>query len=59
MSASTSGSTPRRVDRATWLVAGTVTVGGIMSSIDTTIVNVALDTLGHDFRLRSRACSGS
>jgi len=38
-----------RVDSATWLVAGTVVLGGIMTSIDTTVVNVALDSLARDF----------
>jgi EmrB/QacA subfamily drug resistance transporter len=39
-----------RVDPATWRVAGTVTLGGIMTSIDTTVVNVALETLARDYR---------
>jgi EmrB/QacA subfamily drug resistance transporter len=39
-----------RVDAGTWRIAGTVTVGGIMTNIDTTSVNVALDRLAHDFR---------
>ena len=38
-----------RIDAATWRVAGTVLLGGIMSTIDTTVVNVALDTVAHDF----------
>jgi EmrB/QacA subfamily drug resistance transporter len=38
-----------RVDRRTWTIAGIVTLGGIMSNIDTTSVNVALDTLTGDF----------
>jgi EmrB/QacA subfamily drug resistance transporter len=38
-----------RVDPATWRIAGTVTIGGIMTNIDTTVVNVALDSLAHDF----------
>jgi MFS family permease len=37
------------VDRATWMVAGTVVFGSILSSLDTTAVNVALDTLARDF----------
>jgi EmrB/QacA subfamily drug resistance transporter len=38
-----------RVDRSTWMVAATVTLGGIMTNIDTTVVNVALDGLTRDF----------
>jgi EmrB/QacA subfamily drug resistance transporter len=40
---------PDRVDPATWRIAGTITVGGIMTSIDTTVVNVALDSVAHQF----------
>jgi EmrB/QacA subfamily drug resistance transporter len=38
-----------RVDGATWRIAATVTLGGIMTSVDTTVVNVALDDLTDDF----------
>jgi len=38
-----------RIDARTWMIAGVVTLGGIMSNIDTTAVNVALDTLAGDF----------
>ena len=38
-----------RVDRATWMIAGTVVLGSVMSILDTTIVNVALDDLARDF----------
>src|SRR5215210_1550481 len=38
-----------RVDGATWRIAATVTLGAIMTSVDTTVVNVALDDLTHDF----------
>jgi EmrB/QacA subfamily drug resistance transporter len=38
-----------RVDAATWMVAGTVVLGSLMSNLDTTIVSVALDTLARDF----------
>ena len=31
-----------------WKIAGVVILGMIMSILDTTIVNVALRTLGHD-----------
>jgi EmrB/QacA subfamily drug resistance transporter len=37
-----------RVERHVWVVAGVVILGMIMSILDTTIVNVALRTLGHD-----------
>jgi EmrB/QacA subfamily drug resistance transporter len=43
------GSSAARVDAATWRIAGTVVLGGIMTSIDTTVVNVALDALARDF----------
>src|SRR3954470_8164705 len=36
------------LDRQTWIVAGVVIVGMVMSIIDTTIVNVALDTLARE-----------
>ncbi len=37
-----------RIDPRTWRLAGVVLLGSVMSILDTTIVNVALDTLGHD-----------
>jgi EmrB/QacA subfamily drug resistance transporter len=37
-----------RIDRHVWEVAGVVVLGMLMSILDTTIVNVALRTLGHD-----------
>ena len=37
-----------RIEAHVWLAAGTVIVGMIMSILDTTIVNVALHTLGRD-----------
>jgi EmrB/QacA subfamily drug resistance transporter len=43
------GERAERVDRATWMVAGTVVLGSVMSVVDTTIVNVALDDLARDF----------
>jgi EmrB/QacA subfamily drug resistance transporter len=43
------GSATDRVDPATWRIAGTVTLGGIMTNVDTTVVNVALDSLARDF----------
>src|SRR3954453_20459217 len=36
------------LDRSTLVVAGVTTVGLIMAGLDTTIVNVALDTLSRD-----------
>ena len=41
--------TTDRIDARTWTIAAIVTLGGIMSSIDTTVVNVALETLARDF----------
>ena len=37
-----------RIEPHVWVVAGVVILGMIMSILDTTIVNVALRTLGHD-----------
>jgi EmrB/QacA subfamily drug resistance transporter len=37
-----------RIERHVWVVAGVVILGMIMSILDTTIVNVALDTLHRD-----------
>src|SRR5271163_1607448 len=37
-----------RIDSYVWKIAGVVILGMIMSILDTTIVNVALRTLGHD-----------
>jgi EmrB/QacA subfamily drug resistance transporter len=39
---------PDRIEGHVWLISGVVIVGMIMSILDTTIVNVALDTLGHE-----------
>jgi EmrB/QacA subfamily drug resistance transporter len=36
------------IERHVWVVAGVVILGMLMSILDTTIVNVALRTLGHD-----------
>ena len=36
------------LDRSTLVVAGVATIGLIMAALDTTIVNVALDTLSSD-----------
>jgi EmrB/QacA subfamily drug resistance transporter len=37
-----------RIERYVWKIAGVVILGMIMSILDTTIVNVALRTLGHE-----------
>jgi EmrB/QacA subfamily drug resistance transporter len=36
------------LDRGTWIIAGVLIVGMVMSILDTTIVNVALDALSRD-----------
>ena len=49
--ASAPGAAPQASDRIepyVWKIAGVVILGMIMSILDTTIVNVALRTLGHD-----------
>ena len=46
--ASASPEAPQGIDRSLLLLAGVVVLGTIMSILDTTIVNVALDTLGKD-----------
>src|SRR3979411_634778 len=47
-SATASPAAGERIERHVWVVAGVVILGMIMSILDTTIVNVALHTLGHD-----------
>src|ERR1700754_2694836 len=37
------------LDRSTWIVAGVVMLGAVMSILDTTVVNVAIDRLAIDF----------
>jgi EmrB/QacA subfamily drug resistance transporter len=39
---------PVKIERHVWVISGVVILGMIMSILDTTIVNVALDTLGRD-----------
>jgi EmrB/QacA subfamily drug resistance transporter len=39
---------PEKIEPHVWLISGVVIVGMIMSILDTTIVNVALDTLGRE-----------
>ena len=41
-------SSTNRIDAYVWRISAVVIVGSIMSILDTTIVNVALATLGHD-----------
>ena len=41
-------STSDRIDSYVWRISLVVIVGAIMSILDTTIVNVALATLGHE-----------
>src|SRR5438128_12135429 len=40
--------TPDRIDAYVWRISAVVILGSIMSILDTTIVNVALATLGRD-----------
>jgi EmrB/QacA subfamily drug resistance transporter len=39
---------PMKIERHVWVISGVVILGMIMSILDTTIVNVALDRLGKD-----------
>jgi EmrB/QacA subfamily drug resistance transporter len=43
------GSSSDRIDPATWRIAGTIVLGGIMTNVDTTVVNVALASLAREF----------
>jgi EmrB/QacA subfamily drug resistance transporter len=43
-------SQPDALDRETWIVAGVVLLGAIMSILDTTVINVAIDRLAIDFK---------
>jgi EmrB/QacA subfamily drug resistance transporter len=43
------GSATDRIDPATWRIAGTIVLGGMMTNVDTTVVNVALESLARDF----------
>ncbi|HWG09716.1 MAG TPA: MDR family MFS transporter [Solirubrobacteraceae bacterium] len=47
-SAATAKPEPLRIERHVWVISGVVILGMIMSILDTTIVNVALDTLSKD-----------
>jgi EmrB/QacA subfamily drug resistance transporter len=42
----TASAVPIKIERHVWVISGVVILGMIMSILDTTIVNVALDTLG-------------
>jgi EmrB/QacA subfamily drug resistance transporter len=49
-SASTAAGTaadPNKIPRQVWIISGVAMLGAVMSILDTTIVNVALATLGH------------
>jgi EmrB/QacA subfamily drug resistance transporter len=37
-----------KIDRRVWIISGVAMLGAVMSILDTTIVNVALDSLSHD-----------
>jgi len=39
---------PNKIPRHVWIISGVAMLGAVMSILDTTIVNVALDTLGQD-----------
>jgi EmrB/QacA subfamily drug resistance transporter len=39
---------PNKIPREVWIISGVAMLGAVMSILDTTIVNVALDTLGRD-----------
>lgn len=41
--------TATRVDRRVWIIAGACTCGPLMSGLDSTMVNVSLDTIGQAF----------
>jgi EmrB/QacA subfamily drug resistance transporter len=43
------GAPPDAIDRETWIVAGVVMLGAVMSILDTTVINVAIDRLASDF----------
>jgi hypothetical protein len=46
---SASGAQPEGLDRETLIVAGVVMLGAVMSILDTTVVNVAIDHLAVAF----------
>src|SRR3984893_1678201 len=40
-----------KIERRVWIISGVAMLGAVMSILDTTIVNVALDSLGHDLHV--------
>src|ERR1700685_78184 len=42
---------PNKIPRHVWIISGVAMLGAVMSILDTTIVNVALDSLGHDLHV--------
>lgn len=48
LSSDASAVDPDRIPRQVWIISGVAMLGAVMSILDTTIVNVALDTLGKD-----------
>src|SRR4029079_4687228 len=46
------------LDRSTWIVAGVVLLGAVMSIPDTTVINVAIDRLATDFTTQLTASQG-
>jgi hypothetical protein len=54
-----SANPPVELDRATLVVAGVVMLGAVMSLLDTTVVNVAIDRLAVDFHSSLTRFSGS
>jgi EmrB/QacA subfamily drug resistance transporter len=42
------GGAPDKIDRRVWIISGVAMLGAVMSILDTTIVNVALDSLSRD-----------
>src|SRR4051794_21596261 len=46
---STTSAIPTRIEPHVWRIAIVVILGAVMSVLDTTVVNVALDTLARDF----------
>jgi len=49
VASATSSDEPTELDRQTLIVAGVVMLGAVMSILDTTVVNVAIDRLSVDF----------
>ncbi len=41
-----------KIERTVWIISGVAMLGAVMSILDTTIVNVALDTLGRDLHAK-------